>query len=182
VELRAIDVAGNIDASPAARTFRVQVPLVVVPEQPQASTRLVLDASRKVRAGKKANLRVQLVGVGTGRVVIRDGRKVVRTVKVKGRATVKLRLKPGKHRLSASYAGSATAKPATSAWPRFEQITFPRVRPGFADGLTCRPGTSPAGSSSVGVDGRYRLTCTNVVSIDGSRRQKLRIAGTKWAQ
>ena len=115
VEFRAIDAAGNIDASPAARTFLVQVPVVVVPAQPLASTGLVLDAPRKVRAGKKVKLRVQLSGVGTGTVVIRDGRKVVRTVAVKGRATVKLRLKPGKHRLSASYAGSATAKSATSA-------------------------------------------------------------------
>ena len=115
VEFRAIDAAGNIDASPAARTFLVQVPVVVVPAQPLASTGLVLDAPRKVRAGKKVKLRVQLSGVGTGTVVIRDGRKVVRTVAVKGRATVKLRLKPGKHRLSASYAGSATAKAATSA-------------------------------------------------------------------
>jgi hypothetical protein len=80
-----------------------------------SGTRVVLNAPRRLRACKKAKLRVRLAGVGTGSVVIRDGRKVVRTVTVKGRATVKRRLKPGKHRLSASCAGSATGKPATSA-------------------------------------------------------------------
>jgi hypothetical protein len=59
-----------------------------------ASTRVVLNAPRKVRACKKAKLRVRLAGVGTGSVVIRDGRKLVRTVTVKGRATEKRRLRP----------------------------------------------------------------------------------------
>ncbi|WP_193613021.1 carboxypeptidase regulatory-like domain-containing protein [Nocardioides lijunqiniae] len=113
VAFRAVDAAGNVDASPATRTFRVQVPVVVTPPAATA-TQLSLTAPRSVKAGKKVTLKIKLTGVTSGTVVIRDGRKIVRTVVVKGKLVVKLKLKPGKHRLKVTYAGTTRAKPSAS--------------------------------------------------------------------
>ncbi|WP_134740569.1 carboxypeptidase regulatory-like domain-containing protein [Nocardioides sp. 503] len=113
VAFRAVDAAGNVDASPATRTFRVQVPVVVTPPAATA-TQLTMTAPRSVKAGKKVTLKIRLTGVTSGTVVIRDGRKVVRTVVVKGKLVLKLKLKPGKHKLVASYAGSRTTKASAS--------------------------------------------------------------------
>lgn len=107
VAFRAVDAVGNVDLTPATRELRV------VP--PRAVTTLKLTAPKQVKAGKKAAITIRLVGVTSGTVVLRDGKKMVKTITVRGAATVKLLLKPGTHKLVASYAGTATARPSRSA-------------------------------------------------------------------
>jgi hypothetical protein len=123
VAFRAVDAVGNVDASPATRSFRVVVPVVAPPQpqpqtQPPATTRLTLTAPGKVSSKKskaKVTVKIQLRGVSAGTIVIRDGKKIVKTVTVTGKRSVTLNLKAGTHRLTASFAGTTVAKASASS-------------------------------------------------------------------
>lgn len=80
-------------------------------------------AKKRARAGKRAKyrIRVKVAGVArpTGRLVIQDRKKTVRTVRLKtkdkGRITVRLpKLSRGKHRIRVVYQGNATVKKKAS--------------------------------------------------------------------
>ncbi|MEI5676383.1 MULTISPECIES: beta-L-arabinofuranosidase domain-containing protein [unclassified Nocardioides] len=86
----------------------------------RAATALRVSAARKVRPRKPLTVVVRVGATGvtpTGTVTVRDGGRVLRTVRLTGgRAVVKVRLtKTGKHRLVATYAGTAWATPSSSA-------------------------------------------------------------------
>ncbi|GGO72771.1 Ig-like domain repeat protein [Nocardioides deserti] len=75
-------------------------------------------AKKKIRKGTKAKVVVTLRSAGvarTGQVRIYDGRRVLKTLSVKGKKTVKLpKLGVGKHRIKVTYLGSRTTAPSTS--------------------------------------------------------------------
>lgn len=87
-------------------------PIVVTVTRASAKVRLT-GLPKKVRPGKRPKLTVtvKVAGVATppARLVVRDGKKVVATVTLRGgKATVRLpKLTRGTHRLTASYAGTA---------------------------------------------------------------------------
>lgn len=86
----------------------------------KALTRLKVTAAKKARAGKPVKVTVRVAATGVtpaGTVVVKDRGKVVkRLVLADGRRTVTLRLKKtGKHRLVATYAGTAWATPSSAA-------------------------------------------------------------------
>lgn len=86
----------------------------------KAVTTLRVTAPKRARAGKPVKVTVAVSASGvdpTGAVTIRDGGKVVKTVRLRaGKAVVTLRLKKtGKHRLVATYAGSGWAAPSGAA-------------------------------------------------------------------
>lgn len=75
-------------------------------------------AKAKVRPGQAVKVTVRVVAspAATGRVAIRvDGKVVKRVALKKGRAVVPIKIrKPGKHQVTAAYAGSAVHAPSTS--------------------------------------------------------------------
>ncbi|GAA4102597.1 alkaline phosphatase [Nocardioides kongjuensis] len=75
-----------------------------------------LQAPKTAKAGKKVTISVAVTpAAATGSVKILDKGKVVRTVAVSGTAVkVKVKLKKGKHKLTAQYAGSTSYDPSTS--------------------------------------------------------------------
>lgn len=92
-----------------------------VPAPSKSSANVSVKAPKKAKAGKKVKVTVTVTAAGarpTGKVTLRDGKKVIATVTLtaaaKGKATFKVKLKPGKHRLSAGYAGSSTVSAADS--------------------------------------------------------------------
>ena len=89
-----------------------------------SSTTGAVLAKKTVPAGKAAKLVVTVKASGvvgpTGKIKIRDGATVIKTVTLtaamKGKITVKLtKLKPGKHKLTAQYLGDAATKKSKSA-------------------------------------------------------------------
>lgn len=91
------------------------------PDPVTTATKTSLSGPAKARTGKKATAKVTVKvavspSAATGTVRITDKGKVVKTVALSGgKATVKLTLKKGKHKLVASYAGSTSYKPSASA-------------------------------------------------------------------
>ena len=86
----------------------------------KATPTVTLSAPSKVANGKVATVKVTVKATGvtpTGKVVIKDGKKVLKTVVLKsGKATVKLpKLKAGKHKIVVSYSGSSTVNAKASA-------------------------------------------------------------------
>lgn len=89
----------------------------------QRTSTVVLTAPKSVKAGKKATFTAKVTVAGvvgpTGAVTLLDGKKAIGTVTLaapaKGVATfVVKKLKPGKHLLTAVYAGSADTAGSTS--------------------------------------------------------------------
>ncbi len=81
------------------------------------STTTAALAATQIKPGKAAKLTVTVVVTGeplpTGKIVVKDGTKVVKTVTLsasrEGVITIKIKkLKKGKHKLKASYAGTST--------------------------------------------------------------------------
>ena len=91
------------------------------PEPTKTATRTSLSAPAKARSGKRAAAKVTVKvavspAAATGTVRITDKGKVVKTVTLAGgKASVRLKLERGRHRLAASYAGAASYLPSTSA-------------------------------------------------------------------
>lgn len=90
---------------------------------PVTSSTTVTLAKKRVKKGSrvKVTVRVNVAGMKspTGKVVIRDGKKVIKRVTVKtshkGTVTVKLpKLKVGKHKISVRYAGTGRVKASSS--------------------------------------------------------------------
>ncbi|HWJ85477.1 MAG TPA: Ig-like domain repeat protein [Cellulomonas sp.] len=86
----------------------------------KATPKVTFTAPKKVAKGKVATIKVTVSATGvtpTGKVTIKDGKKVVKTVTIKsGKATVKLpKLKAGKHKLVVTYTGSTTVASKASA-------------------------------------------------------------------
>jgi alkaline phosphatase len=82
----------------------------------KAASSTSLQAPKTVKAGKKVAVKVVVTpAAATGSVKILDKGKVVKTVAVSGTTVkVRLKLKKGKHRLQAQYAGSTSYAPSTS--------------------------------------------------------------------
>lgn len=82
----------------------------------KAASSTGLTAPKTAKAGKKVAVKVAVTpAAATGSVKILDKGKVVKTVTVSGATVkVKLKLKKGKHKLAAQYAGSASYDPSTS--------------------------------------------------------------------
>lgn len=82
----------------------------------KAASTTAIKAPKTVKAGKKATVKVTVTpSAATGSVKILDKGKVIRTVTVAGSTVkVKIKLKKGKHKLKAEYAGSASYAPSTS--------------------------------------------------------------------
>ncbi|MDN4161439.1 Ig-like domain repeat protein [Nocardioides abyssi] len=82
------------------------------------STTGVALAKKTVKKGQKAKLTITLRSAGaarTGQVRIFDGKRLVRTLSVNGKRSVKLpKLGVGKHRIKVTYVGSRTTAPSTS--------------------------------------------------------------------
>jgi hypothetical protein len=92
---------------------------LVVHRLPKTATRLILTAPARAPRGRPVTLTVRLTGTTTGRVVVREGSRTVATIPLRrsgaaatGSRTV--RLAPGRHRLVASYAGTAFVARASS--------------------------------------------------------------------
>lgn len=86
---------------------------------PTLTLKVVKAKGKKGKKAKATTVSVTVKATGvvpTGKVTVRIGKKVVGTVTLKkGTGTLKLkRLKKGKHRLVAGYAGTAVLAPATS--------------------------------------------------------------------
>ncbi len=85
-----------------------------------ASTATVTVAKKKLKVGKKLKVKIKVKAAGgvtpTGKVTLKDKKKTVASKKLKsGKAVLKLKnLKKGKHKLWASYAGSALVLPDAS--------------------------------------------------------------------
>lgn len=78
---------------------------------------VALTGPRSVKAGKKAKVTATVTAAlpATGTVTLRDGKTRLGTAKiVNGRAVLTVKLKAGKHRLTAAYGGSGTVGAATS--------------------------------------------------------------------
>lgn len=107
-----------------------------VPDEPPLSTELdyrisyqqpvlITEANRRVvTQGRTVRVRARLASLGfaprTGRVIVRDGRRVVGRITLRttgvGKRPVVLRLhRPGKHRLTATFQGNSYQLPARSA-------------------------------------------------------------------
>lgn len=82
------------------------------------STTGVALPKKQVKKGTRAKLRITLRSAGvahTGRVRIHDGKRVLKTLSIPGKRTVKLpKLSVGKHRIKVTYVGSRTTAPSTS--------------------------------------------------------------------
>ena len=111
---RAVDRAGNVED---AGTVRVPA----VAEKLARTTLLAVLDAPKVAYGQPGVLELRLVaagvGVGSPSVTVKDGGKVLRTVRLTdGRATVTLprTLAVGTHRLEVSFAGTGELAPATA--------------------------------------------------------------------
>ena len=128
VEYRSVDVAGNRERvrRTEVEVHAVESPTVVAPPTvgatapvPKASsrTRLAVDR-RKVRAGRKVAVRTRVTATGataegTVRVLV-DGR-VVRTLTLTDqRATVRVKVRRGKHRVRVRYLGSDSVEASSS--------------------------------------------------------------------
>jgi hypothetical protein len=116
VTLTCEDVAGN--TTTVTRTYEVRAgttptqPVVTPTATKAAST---LAATYRVR-GRKVVATLRVAGATGGTVTLRDRGTVVgtATLDARGRATATLRLKKGRHQLSAAYAGSDVLLPSTS--------------------------------------------------------------------
>ncbi|GAA5141177.1 hypothetical protein GCM10023340_02430 [Nocardioides marinquilinus] len=87
---------------------------LVLHRLPKAATRLTLAAPAKAAQGSPVKVTVRLTGVPRGRVTVHDGPRQV-GVLASGSGTLVLRsLKPGRHVLTARYAGTALASSARS--------------------------------------------------------------------
>lgn len=125
VRHRARDAAGNVGVVeslvvPSAPTPTTQpTPTVQPTPVTRAVTRTVIRAPRRVvEAGRvRVRIRVRAVGlVPSGVVKVFDGkRRVARVRLTDGRASVRIRLRPGKHRLVARYAGSPVSLPSAGS-------------------------------------------------------------------
>lgn len=87
----------------------------------KAKSKVVVKASKSIKAGKRARVQIRVKAPAgltkSGRAVLYDGKRKLRTVKVskKGRAVVQVRLKAtkGKHRLKVVFRGNTALKKAT---------------------------------------------------------------------
>ena len=132
VQHRARDAAGNVGGVgslvvPSVPSTPVPTPAPTAQPTPttqptpvtRATTRTTITAPRRiVEAGRvRVKIRVRADGlVPSGVVKVYDGtRRVARVRLSDGRASVRVRLEPGKHRLVARYVGSAAALPSAGS-------------------------------------------------------------------
>ncbi len=109
-------------AGDARATAGSSAPVTLTVGKGRTSTSLSITKT-SARKGARVKAKVRVTGAGftpTGRVQIKDGSKVVKTVTVKGGTrTTSIRLsKTGNRRLTAVYLGSSTASRSTSAVDR----------------------------------------------------------------
>ena len=106
--------------SSSAAVVKSSTSAVLTVKVAKATPKVSFTAPAKVAKGKYATLKVTVSATGvtpTGKVTIKDGSKVIKTVAIKsGKATVKLpKLKAGKHKLVVTYTGSSTVSAKASA-------------------------------------------------------------------
>ena len=110
-------VGGEIQNTDLFRIVRHALNLDGSAPPAKVASKTALSGPAKVKAGQKAKLVVTVTpAAATGSVKILDQGKVVKTVSISGgKAVVKLKLKKGKHKLTAAYAGSTSYDASTSA-------------------------------------------------------------------
>jgi hypothetical protein len=83
----------------------------------RAASKTTLKGKKSAKANSKVTFKIATTGKGgkaTGKVIVKDNGKKVATGKEKnGKATVKFKIKKGKNKLTAAYAGSTLFKPST---------------------------------------------------------------------